>query len=693
MYKGVGCVKIKDVKIKSIKVKMILLLLPVIIVSMLTLGYMSYSSSKKIINSELEINMNSKLNEKSQEIEKSLERHQKISEGLAKVVQHSLTSLTKDNYANIVKSLIDTNDETFGAGVWFEPFKYSKDVELFGPYAYKLNDKATYSDEYSNTDYRSGDWYKLGRNTDKSIEWSSPYYDDVAKVSMVTATSPFYDGDNNFIGVTTADINLSTLQDNIKNMEIGNEGRAFLIDKNGLYIADKDESKIMKTNIKDDKNPTLAALGEKMLSDKNGNGTFKDDHGIQKVYYMAIQDTDWIISICIPEEEIYLQINSLRNKVSLIIIISVLIVVSCIVLFANYIGKNIKKVNNFAMRMANGDLTEQLEVKSSDELGEMSNHLNKMTENIHSIIKAIMENSENISASAEELSATVEELAAKTVTVNEAVNTIAGGMQESGAATEEITASVEEVDSSINILSSKAMEGSNNANEAKEKASKVKNNSKEVKKIAKDLYVQKKENMKKVIEESSTIDSIRVMADTISSISAQTNLLALNAAIEAARAGEQGRGFAVVAEEVRKLAEQSSGAVVEIQNTIQSVKQVFDRSIETGNDILKFIDIDIMKTYDEYEETGNQYHDDSDFVSNMSEEIAAMSQEITATVGQVSEAIQNMAESSQESSEKAETIKESMDETTKAIEQVAQTAQSQAELAQQLNEMVQKFKI
>jgi methyl-accepting chemotaxis protein len=693
MYKGVGCVKIKDVKIKSIKVKMILLLLPVIIVSMLTLGYMSYSSSKKIINSELEINMNSKLNEKSQEIEKSLERHQKISEGLAKVVQHSLTSLTKDNYANIVKSLIDTNDETFGAGVWFEPFKYSKDVELFGPYAYKLNDKATYSDEYSNTDYRSGDWYKLGRNTDKSIEWSSPYYDDVAKVSMVTATSPFYDGDNNFIGVTTADINLSTLQDNIKNMEIGNEGRAFLIDKNGLYIADKDESKIMKTNIKDDKNPTLAALGEKMLSDKNGNGTFKDDHGIQKVYYMAIQDTDWVISICIPEEEIYLQINSLRNKVSLIIIISVLIVVSCIVLFANYIGKNIKKVNNFAMRMANGDLTEQLEVKSSDELGEMSNHLNKMTENIHSIIKAIMENSENISASAEELSATVEELAAKTVTVNEAVNTIAGGMQESGAATEEITASVEEVDSSINILSSKAMEGSNNANEAKEKASKVKNNSKEVKKIAKDLYVQKKENMKKVIEESSTIDSIRVMADTISSISAQTNLLALNAAIEAARAGEQGRGFAVVAEEVRKLAEQSSGAVVEIQNTIKSVKQVFDRSIETGNDILKFIDIDIMKTYDEYEETGNQYHDDSDFVSNMSEEIAAMSQEITATVGQVSEAIQNMAESSQESSEKAETIKESMDETTKAIEQVAQTAQSQAELAQQLNEMVQKFKI
>lgn len=685
--------KFKGKNIKSIKVKMLLLLLPVIIISMLALGSMSYLTSKQIINKEIELNMNNELDKKLQEIEKSLERHKKISESLAKVAQSSYSSLTKDNLSSILVNLIETNDETFGAGIWFEPFKYNKEIEFFGPYAYKDNGKAIYSDQYTNTNFTLDDWYTLGKATNEKIVWTSPYYDPVTDVSMLTCTTPFYDSNNKFIGVSTADINLTTLQNNIKNMKVGNNGRAFLIDKDGLYIADADESKIMKTNIKDDENSTLADLGKKILSEKSGQGTFSDDYGIEKVYYKTIDETNWTIAISIPESEIYLEVSSLMNKIGVIILISILLVVIVIVLFANYIGKILKKVNNFAMKMANGDLTDQLDIESNDEFGQMSNHLNKMSKSIHSIIESVMENAENISASSEELSATVEELSAKTITINEAVNTIASSMQESSATTEEISASIQEVDSSINILSSKSMDGSNNASKAKDRASVAKEISKKAKKTTKDLYIQKESNMNNLIKESSVIDTIRVMAETISSISEQTNLLALNAAIEAARAGEQGKGFAVVAEEVRKLAEQSSSAVVEIQNTIESVKQVFIKSIDTGNDLLKFINIDIMKNYEEYEQTGNQYYNDSDFVSNMSDEIAAMSEEITATVGQVTEAIQNMAESSQESTENADTIKENMNETTKAIEQVAQTAQSQAELAQKLTEIIQQFKI
>ncbi len=369
-----------------------------------------------------------------------------------------------------------------------------------------------------------------------------------------------------------------------------------------------------------------------------------------------------------------------------------------IILFMAYIlGKNIvnplMKIKEFANRLSNYDFSIPIVITRKDEFGQTGLSLNAAQENVSNLVKLIMENSQDMTASSEELSAIVEEVSSKAEAIDEAVNNITAGMQESSATTEEISASVQEVDSSINILSSRAMEGSNNANEFKLRATEVKSNSDKAIAETRNLYDIKQNNMEKTIEDGKVVDSIKIMADTIGSIAQQTNLLALNAAIEAARAGEQGRGFAVVAEEVRKLAEQSSEAVINIQDTIVKVQNAFKSSIDTGSDILEFINTRVHEQLDAYGQTGNQYFNDSDFVSKMSEEIAAMSEEITATVGEVSDAIQNMADASQKSSEEAVTIKEGMDETTKAIEQVALTAQSQAELAEKLNEVIKRFKI
>ena len=243
------------------------------------------------------------------------------------------------------------------------------------------------------------------------------------------------------------------------------------------------------------------------------------------------------------------------------------------------------------------------------------------------------------------------------------------------------------------ILSSKAMEGSNNSNEFKEKAIKIKNNSQKAIKETENLYIQKQERMLRAIEDGKVVENIKVMADTIANIAEETNLLALNAAIEAARAGEQGRGFAVVAEEVRKLAEQSSEAVTSIKDTILKVQQSFKSSIDNGKDLLEFINKDVKAQLRAYEETGNNYYEDSEFVSKMSEEIAAMSEEITASVGQINEAMQNMTEIDQNSIDQMESISESIEQATNAIEEIDLTAKSQAELVEDLNQIILKFKV
>lgn len=363
------------------------------------------------------------------------------------------------------------------------------------------------------------------------------------------------------------------------------------------------------------------------------------------------------------------------------------------VLIANDISRPLQIMKSLGEKLANYDLSQDFKVIRGDEFGQTATALAKTQDNIKGLVKTIIENTQSMSASSEELSATVQELASKALSVDEAVNSIAANMQETNAGAEEISASIQEVDSSINVLSQKAMDGSSNAGKAKNRATEVKNNSQKVLKEAKKISEEKRERMIKVIEESKVVDNIEVMADTIADISEQTNLLALNAAIEAARAGEMGKGFAVVSEEVRALAEQSSDAVKSIKETITKVQEAFKKSIDTGSDILEFINKEVNLQFEAYEKTGNQYYEDSDFVSNMSEEIAAMSEEVTATVSQVSGAIKNMAGAAQKSSDYTETIKENMNDTTEGLEQVALAVQGQAELAQKLSEMVQRFKV
>jgi len=436
----------------------------------------------------------------------------------------------------------------------------------------------------------------------------------------------------------------------------------------------------------------------KLIDADNYTGAIEQYKDIPKITDIMFQNLDKLIDVNLKESSTandnIVSIYTASTKIMKILSIIGLIVAIIIgLVLTNDINKPLQIINLFGEKLASYDLSYDFKVTRRDDFGKAGASLFTAQDNIKELIKTILENSQNMSASSEELSATVQELTSKAISVDEAINNISINMQEASSGAEEISASIQEVDSSINVLSQKAMDGSSNANSAKERAIEVKTNSQKALKEAKQISYEKQQRMIKVIEDGKVVDNIRVMAEIIADISEQTNLLALNAAIEAARAGEMGKGFAVVAEEVRTLAEQSANAVKSIQETIIKVQEAFKNSIDTGSDILGFINGDVNIQFEAYEKTGNQYYNDSDFVSNISEEIAAMSEEVTATVGQVNEEIQNMAEVTQKSSGHAEIIKVTMNETTQGLEQVALTAQNQAELAQKLNEIVQKFKI
>lgn len=496
--------------------------------------------------------------------------------------------------------------------------------------------------------------------------------------------------------INSKDGDVKALQDFVEAKgKQSNIAYAVIIDTNVKAIAHSDKAKIGKAYTDD-----YTADGAKRGNIKTSR--FYAD--VQKYWTYDIMVPIYkngalvgALDIGIPETGITEVIDKILMIQTLLGAASFAVICILLLLWFNKAFAPLSKLVEVIDKMGRLDLTAANEIgdltKNDDEVGRIAKAVRNMQSGVSALVREILNNSREIDSSSAQLAATVEQLSAKSRNVNDAVRNIAYRMQESSAATEEITASIEEVDSSINVLSQRSVEGSHNAMEFKQRATAAQQNSRKAIEEARAIAAEKKVNMEKAIEDGKVVDSIRVMAETIASIAAQTNLLALNAAIEAARAGEQGRGFAVVAEEVRKLAEQSSQAVSNIQETIEKVRAAFRSSTDTGSDILEFISSDVHEQFDAYGQTGQAYQNDAEFVSRMSEEIAAMSEEITATVSQVSTAVQSMAEMTLKSNEQTATIKQNMDENISAIEHVAETAERQAQLARSLNDMVKKFKV
>lgn len=381
------------------------------------------------------------------------------------------------------------------------------------------------------------------------------------------------------------------------------------------------------------------------------------------------------------------------NSIVIITVIATLIAIIIGILLSKWISKQLTKVLKYSEAIGNGDLTQSINIDLKDEIGSLAKALNQSGNNIRNLIIEIINSANDISAGSEELFATAEEVSSKMEAVNESTEQISKGTQDLSASTEEVSASMEEISANTDELAKRASDAEVSASEIKERAINIKETAAQNTKLGESIYNEKRSNILKAIEDAKVVEEVKIMADSIGSIAEQTNLLALNAAIEAARAGEQGRGFAVVADEVRKLAEQSSEAVLNIQNMVAQVQAAFSGLSQSGQDILDYIANRVKPDYELLMNTGIQYEKDAEFVNDINEKISSSSKQMNEVVEQVSSAIQNVSATAEESAASSEEILSSVNEITTAINDVAKSAQSQSELAQKLNEMVQKFKI
>lgn len=355
--------------------------------------------------------------------------------------------------------------------------------------------------------------------------------------------------------------------------------------------------------------------------------------------------------------------------------------------------KPLKQIQELANRLSNYDMSTEIILDRNDEFGVISDSLNRAQNNIRDLLIECEKNSNNVNKLSEEILATIQELANTLGFINKEIEKIDEGGQNNSGTVEEIYASIQQVTANVEELSARAETGSANSKEIQERASNAALNSKRAIENTTRIYHDKEDVIRQAIEESKVVEEIKIMAESIASISEQTNLLALNAAIEAARAGEAGKGFAVVAEEVRKLAEESSASVVTIQNTVDKVEKAFKNLSNNSKEILTFIKTDVKQDLVSYGEVGDRYSKDGDFISEMSEQISVMSDSVSASIQEVSASISLTAKNSEEIAESTHSIRESIDNVSDAMNQLSGTIAGEAKSAKDLTTAISKFKV
>ena len=498
---------------------------------------------------------------------------------------------------------------------------------------------------------------------------SAPYIDGEDIYLMVAA--PIREG-GAVKGVLYFQCDTDILQSIIEGLKIGEEGEAYILDKEGTTIAYVDQESVLnRENVMreaaaapgDEGLQTVAAIEKKMTLGEVGVERFyyAEDQSNNIQSYAPIAGTDgWSIAVTVDEDE-FMRPAEYGNFIqTAVCAVACLVIIVISMRVSHSIAMPVVWCAKRIQALSQGDLGSPVpQVKSKDETRILADSTAQLVKDFGTIIHemqdilgAIADGDltrevsgqpypgdfavlwESLRVISEKLNATMAGIVSASGQVSTGSDQVAATAAVLSQGAVEQTSSVEELSGTISNMSAEAKEIAQMTEQAKdvvgEAGGKLQESS---------AYIDSLNQAMSQITQSS--DEIRRIIDTIENIAFQTNILALNAAVEAARAGTSGKGFAVVAEEVRELANKSDQAAKATKELIErSVKAVGSGSFVVGKvtDSVTAAAKMAGEAVEQMEQVAKGVEDQTDAI-----------EQAAAGIGQISGVVQNNSATAEES--------------------------------------------
>ena len=552
--------------------------------------------------------------------------------------------ISRESALEMLKTALKEEPELLGIGVVFEPDKFDgKDKEYvnapghnesgrFMPYWNRQGGIHLEAHSVAGAEKKGG-YYKRPFDNNREVLMEPVTYTIGGKDIMVVSSCVPVRVDGKPIGVVGVDYSMNTFWELAKKTHPFKDGYISIISNNGSIVAHP-KSELIGRSIKGfvekgvlEKISSGKTFIEKRKSPETGIVSFNEFVPVE----FGDEIPPWSLALIVPEKTIFKDSASLRNIAIIIGLVSIFVV--CSLLYGigqKIVSEPVEKVMKGVKEIAEGegDLTKRLDIKNTDEIGELAYWFNKFLDNLQIIMKTISNNVSEMDGSSQDLLSIASDVRRETEKTSSKADLVAAASEKLSSNMNSVAGSTEQTSVNISGVASAMEEMTSTVNE-------IARNAETTQKVTEKAVAKSEETSRKMDELGAAAKEIGNVVETISDISDQTNLLALNATIEAARAGDAGRGFAVVANEIKELANQTASATNDIKGKIEWIQSATGTSVLEMADIKKIIS-EISDFITTIATAVEEQSVSSDEISNNVNQAALGVNEVNGNVGQAS---------------------------------------------------------